>query len=103
MKLKVKPEGRDGVWLAEKRNVAMWLLRNLDGPVHNFIEGPVFFGADWSLSSVIDCVRKCERLAILTGNARRRNMNHALSVISAEKLYMFDIGTITENDLQISA
>jgi len=99
-KLKVKPEGREGVWLIEKEDLKQYLLLDEQEEYHCFIGGgQAFIGAGWQKESVIDEIDKSERLAILIGDSLRNNMNHALAVISNNMLYMFDIGKITENDL----
>ena len=72
--------------------------------IHNFIQGgDTFLGCDWEKEMVIGRVRSADRLGILTGQSLNRNMRHALSVISGNKLYMFDIGEISESDLIIEA
>ena len=95
--IKVTPEGRDGIWLPDKDSLIDFLLEYKDDQIHNFIPSSmVIMGADWSKESVIDYVRKSERLAILTGDSMRHNMNHALAAISDNKLYMFDIGDVSD-------
>jgi hypothetical protein len=104
MKLKVKPEGREGVWLADKKNVSQWLLEQSweDSQIHNYIGGgAMLIGANWPVVKVIEWVNKCARLAVLTGDAQRTNMGHALAVIGKDdRLDMFDIGKIAEKDLE---
>ena len=106
MKIKVKPEGREGVWVveweAEINSLIDFIRAYPSKEIHNFIpNGSLMLGADWSKKSVIDEIKKAERVAILTGDSRRHNMNHALSVISNNELYIFDIGKITESDLEV--
>jgi hypothetical protein len=104
IKLTVTPEGREGVWLAEKANVVAWIKSQKwqGGQIHNFIDsGALKIGADWPVAKVVAWVNKCERLAILTGDAQRHNMGHALAVIT-DNLYMFDIGPIAESDVDIA-
>ena len=104
MKIKVTPEGRDGVWLPEKEGLIDFLTGYDSEYIHNFIQGGnVFLGCDWEKQMVIDRVRSADRLAVLTGNSLMRNMRHALSVISGNKLYMFDIGELSEAGLTIEA
>ena len=101
MKLKVKPEGREGVWLAEKEDVVDFLLQYEEDTIHNFIPGcGMMLGADWDKEGVIRKVNEAERIAILTGDPFKSNMRHALSVIADNELFMFDIGDI-ENDLVV--
>ncbi len=104
MKFKVKPEGRDGVWLAEEKNVIAWLKSYRKKKIHNFLgdTGAILIGVDWDKKAVVEKLEVSNRVAILTGAAFRRNMRHALSVIAQDSLYMFDIGEITEDDLEIT-
>jgi len=100
--IKVKPEGRDGVWIADKDSVVDYLLGYESDIIHNFLNnGAICIGADWNKESVIEDVKQADRIAILTGDPQRHNLNHALSVIINNQLKMFDIGEITEDDLQV--
>jgi len=100
MKIKVKPEGREGIWIADKESVVDFLMEYEDDYIHNIIpNGPVMMGADWSKESVVEKVREAERVAILTGDSYRHNLRHALSVIAGNELFMFDIGEISDSDL----
>jgi len=101
MRLKVIPEGREGVYLCEKEDIIQWLNESGLELIHNYIAGQIMFGCDWELKSVIEEINKSQRIGILTGDAQRDNMRHALSVISGNKLYMFDIGEIKEEDLEV--
>ena len=101
-KIPVRPEGREGVWLVENAEIADWLEDYPEPTIHNFLNGAVIIGADWDTSSVCAEVRKPNaRCAILTGDAQRGNLRHALAVIVDERLKMFDIGPITEAELEI--
>ena len=103
-KIKVKPEGRDGVWLIDTVE-ALKLVNNFpDEMIHNFLPGAFgVIGADWDKESVIEKINNSERVGLLTGDALKQNYRHALSVIEKNKLYMFDVGEITERDLQVLA
>lgn len=102
-KIKVKKEGRKDVWLVDKEEMVRWLKENWRGKVHNFLPSTgIVIGADWPKTSVIREIKKAERLAILTGGAQKVNFRHALSVIVDNELKMFDIGEITEEDLEFS-
>ena len=102
-KLKVTPEGREGVYLCEKADIIQWLNENSFELIHNFIAGQILLGCDWELESVIEEINNSQRIGVLTGDAQRGNMRHALLVISGNKLYMFDIGEIKEEDLEIDS
>ena len=103
-KIKVKPEGRDGIWLIEK-DEAIKLIKNCtEKKIHNFIQcGPRFLGADWNKSEVIKTIKNSERVGLLTGEMQKQQFRHALSVIENNELKMFDVGEITERDLQVLA
>ena len=99
MRIKVTPEGRKGVWLADQDSVVEFLENLKLSKIHSFITGPMMFGADCKKEFAIDAVKKSDKLAVLTGSALQNNMRHALSVITNNKLEMFDIGEIREDDL----
>ncbi len=104
MKIKVKPEGRDGVYLCEKEEAIKYVKSFPEEQIHNFItSGLALLGAGWKKDSVIKEINRSERVAILTGDALKQNFRHSLSVISNNKLYLFDIGEITDKDLEINS
>ena len=71
--------------------------------IHNFLpNGGMMLGCDFSKSEAVKQVKDAERLAILTGDSLKNNMRHALSVIVNNKLSIFDIGEITEDDLLVA-
>jgi len=103
-KIKAKPEGRKGIFLVTAQDMVDWLAGYPDEDIHNFRPGGgVIMGADWSKSDVIDLLESAERIAILTGTELKHNLNHALAVIAGNELYMFNIGTITESDIELGA
>ena len=97
MKLKVRPEGREGVWIIEKTDLIKWLMRYKEKQIHCFLGS---IGADWQKKNVIDHIKESDRNAILTGDSQKNNLCHAVSSIRGNTRYMFDIGEITEEDLQ---
>ena len=100
MKIKVKKEGREGIYIPEKDSLKDFIKSKKLKSIHNFIpNGNVFLGADHEVESVIDDIDRAERLGILVGNMA--NMGHCLSLISNERLECYDIGKITEKDLDI--
>ena len=102
-KIKVTPEGRDGIWLVEKNDLKMFLKTKDLQYVHNFpiTSSTVFVGADHKIDSVMDDIDRAERVALLTGEAKQNNLNHALSLVIDNRLEIFDIGELTEDDLVI--
>ena len=100
-KLKVKKEGRKGIYLPERKDLKEFIKARKLKQIHNFIpSGAMMIGADHSLKSVLKDIDDCERLAIVIQNA---NMGHCLSLIlkdeRGERLEVYDIGKITEEDL----
>lgn len=100
MQIKVKEEGREGIYLPDKESLIAFIKSKNFEQIHNFIPGPVMLGADHSVESVIEAIKSCDRIAVLLGSAYRNNMNHALSVIHGLNMEMYDIGEITANDLE---
>ncbi len=104
MKIKATPEGRDGVWNVEKADILNWLKQYPENSIHNFLpNGSLMLGCDYTKKMVIDEIKKAERIAILTGDSLKGNFNHALSVIVDNKLTVFDIGVITDADIENEA
>lgn len=101
-KIKVKPEGREGVYLVSKKEITKF-VKNLEvDTIHHFFGGSsMFIGADHKKSSVLEDIEKSERIAIVTDKAGSMTIGHMLSVIIDNKLNMFDIGEIKDSDLEI--
>jgi len=100
MDIRVTPEGRDGVWIPESDDVISFIWSLEFDSIHNYNPNPrssILIGADWSKESVVEKVENAERLAVLTGEAKEGNMNHALAVIQNNELSIFDIGDVTEH------
>lgn len=107
MKIKVMPEGRDGIYIPVKVSLLDWVKENCGETIHCFIPSQIgVIGADWRKEDVLEEIDKSERLGILAGDAFGNNLKHALSVIvktdRGEELRMFDIGDV-EEDLEIDA
>jgi hypothetical protein len=102
-KIKVTAEGREGIWLPDRESLKAWIIAQEFDAIHNFMPAPgMVIGADHSVISVLVDIAKSERLAILTGEAARGNLQHALAIIANNELQMYDIGKVTETDLQAS-
>lgn len=102
MKIKVKPEGREGIFTVEKKDIIEWLKQYPEDEIHNFSPlSNIAIGAGWDKEDVIETIESSNRIAILTGKHKRSNLNHALSVVTSVRLDMFDIGDITLDDLEI--
>ena len=101
-KIRVTPEGRDGIFLVEKDDLKTFIKNRKLETIHNFVGGgPFMIGADHSIESVMEELGGAERLALLTGRAKQGNMGHALALVIGEKLEMYDIGDLTEDDLLV--
>lgn len=105
----VSPEGREGIWLADRASLKAWIAAQGFEEIHNFgTSAPgMLVGADHSVESVLSDIDEADKVAVLTGQARRDNVGHALALIMPpnhglpERLEMYDIGEIPESVLQI--
>lgn len=105
----VTPEGRDGLYLADRATLKGWIEAKGFEFIHNFATSVagMIIGADHGVESVLADIDQADRVAILTGDARSENLNHALALIMPpdgrrpERLEMYDIGEVTEADLRI--
>ncbi len=101
MKLKVKPEGRKGIYIPEKESLKEFIKERKLETIHNFIPtGMMMLGADHAVGSVLEDIAEADRLAIFTDSSA--NMGHSLALITKEKLECYDIGDITEEELEIT-
>ena len=101
MKLQVKPEGREDIYLPiDKDNLKQFIKSRELKHIHNFIpSGMMMIGADHELKSVLSDIDNAERIAIFTyPNA---NMGYSLALISNNKLECYDVGNITDKDLDV--
>ena len=102
-KIKVKKEGREGVYLVEKEEIKRFIKLEKLKTIHSFIPSSfMMIGADHDIKSVLTDIDNAERIGILTGKAQIGNLGHALSIISNNKLELYDIGKITDKDLIIN-
>lgn len=100
-KIKVRPEGRENIWLPERESLVAYIKVKRLKKIHNFIlSGMMMIGADHDVESVIDDIARADRLAVFTDP--HANMGYSLAVITKEKLECFDIGPLTENELDIT-
>lgn len=98
----VSPEGREDVWLPDRESLKQWIVAQNFERIHNFKTSAVgmLLGADHDVSSVLEDIDAADRMALLIGDARRQNMNHALALITtSEELELYDLGDVTEDDL----
>jgi hypothetical protein len=107
-KIKVKPEGRKDMWIPEKDSLISYIKAKKLKKIHNFIPtGMMMLGADHDVESVIEDIQRASRMAVFTDSSA--NMGHSLALIfgdyekgDKEKLECFDIGKLTEKELQLN-
>ena len=104
-KIKVRREGRDGIYLVDKKEIKRFIIKAGFKKIHNLSQtltgANIITGANYSVRDVLKDIDKADSVAVLTGGARKNNLNHSLSVIVGGGLEMFDIGEITDDDLLI--
>lgn len=104
MKIAVEPEGREGVWLPDAASLKTWIVAQEFDAIHNMLtSGPMMLGADHDVADVLADIDRADRLGILTGDAQKGNLGHALAIITNNAMEMYDIGPITEDDLAPAA
>lgn len=102
MKISVTREGRDNVWIPDPDSLIAWIKEQKFKQIHNFLtSSSVVIGADHDVKYVIEDIRSAERLALTTDDVWAANFCHALSVIKDNELQLYDIGEITESDLEV--
>lgn len=100
MKIKVKPEGRENIWIPEKPSLKDFIKEKKFDAIHNFIpEGNVILGADHEVDSVLEDIDRAERWAIFTDI--EMNYRHSLALIFNNELQVYDMGQIRKKDLEI--
>lgn len=102
MKILCKPEGRDEIYLPDKASLIAWIKEQNFTEIHNIMDGGmVKIGADHSMESVIQDIEDSDRIAILIGEARKKNLEHSLAIITDNKLEVYDLGEITMDDIEL--
>lgn len=100
MKIKVKPEGRDGMYLPDIDSLVEWIKSKKFKYIHHaYAGGSMIIGADWNPEDAIERIRAGERVAILTKEVAGSNMGHAIAVVHKNKLNILDVGPITKDNL----
>ena len=97
--IKVIPEGRKSIYLPDRGSLKAFIINRKLEEIHNFIpRGGMLLGADHDVNSVLRDIDKADRLAIFTDDS---NMGHSLALIDRNRLECYDIGKISEEDLEI--
>lgn len=101
MKIKVRAEGREGVYLLTKEN-AIEFINGLEMErIHNFVGAPpLLVGCDWDKQDVADLINKEETLQALLLEPNF-TLAHQLVCTTNTKRYMFDVGAITTDDIEV--
>lgn len=100
-KIKVKPEGRPDLWVVtDKKSLKAFIRSKKLKSIHNFIQSnlPVIVGSSHEVASVLEDIDNATRIAITTDPTA--NMGHALAIADTE-LEIYDIGPVTNNDLEV--
>lgn len=99
----VTPEGRAGVWIADRPSLKAWIEAQDFDAIHNFMAGgSLLLGADHEVDSVLADIDDATAVALLTGAACKGNLGHALALIMPpgrglpERLAMYDIGDVED-------
>lgn len=110
-KIKVKPEGRKGVYLPDAESLKAYIQEKDLPQIHCFFPGAIMIGADWSREAVLKEIDVAVRMAICLEESGAHHMGHMLSLIvekdkgskdERELLQIYDIGKLTVEDLEIS-
>ena len=106
MKLKVRAEGRPGIYLPEKPDLKAFIKSRKLKTIHNFIPtSTMMIGADHNVAGVLKDIDNSLRSAVHTKKSGSMNMGHALSRVLSdergERLEVYDIGPVSEDDLDI--
>jgi len=98
-KIKVKPEGRINTYVVTDKESLKKYIRSLKFKnIHNFIQSGAFIGCDYTKTATFKVIDKATKIGIFTD--RTQNIGHSLACIT-DRLEMFDIGEINENNLEI--
>lgn len=111
MKIAVTPEGREGIWLADRESLKAWIVAQNFEQIHNMgtaVAG-MLLGADHEVEGVLTDIDRAERVAIMTGAMFKHNIGHALAVIMPpeqnglpQRLEMYDVGEVKVEDLEVT-
>ena len=109
MKIKVKLERRKDVYIVDDReSLKAWIKEKGWKQIHNLVNpgSGMFIGADHDTKSVLEDIEVADRVALCTGVNHNQQMGHELSLIMGNekvgfKLEVYDIGKVTEDDLEV--
>jgi len=99
-KIKVKPEGREDIWIPEKESLKKYIRAKRFTSIHNIIpDGNIMFGADHEVNSVFRDIDRADEIAIFTDKSF--NDGHSLALIYKNRLEIYDIGEIKKKVLDM--
>lgn len=108
IKIKVRPEGREGVWLPDKESLKEFIKINCGKYIHCFFSPPpgsnyaIYVGTDWELNNVLEEIDKSDKVGLITNQyITSQHAGHQLSLIINNRLEIFDIGTIYDDNLEV--
>lgn len=97
-KVKVTPEGREGLYLVSPDEIIAHLEKADFEQVHTFRgDWPLLIGADWEKDSVIEFLKTADKIAFTFPH----QVLHALVGVAGENRVLFDIGEIDESLMDI--
>lgn len=97
-KIKATKEGRKNVWLPDKDSLKEFIRSRKMKMIHNLSQsGMLLLGADHDVKSVLEDIDNADRLTIFTNPLT--NMGHSLAIIRKNTLDCYDIGKISESDI----
>jgi len=101
MKIKVKPEGREGIYLITNEE-AIKLVKSIKSKHvhHQYQGGTMMIGADWDKKEVLEHLKKVKKIAIVI--EPNLTIGHHLVTVTKTKRNAFDVGEITKKELEIS-
>jgi hypothetical protein len=101
MKIQVKPEGREGVFLVEREEALKFVTSLEQEKIHNFLGSDFMqFGCNWEKSKVLDFLRDtATSIAILI--EPNLTIGHHLVGLTETKRYGFDVGKLGLDDLEV--
>ncbi len=103
MEIKVRPEGRENIWIPEKQSLKSYIKNKKEKEFHNFIQSdnlPMAVGANVDINILLEDINKAKRLAIFTD--KTLNFGHSLALVINNELKMYDIGEIKKDTLEVN-
>jgi len=100
MKINVKEEWREDIYLVEKEEIIKYIKNLKQKYIHNISwnNRGILIWADWNKKQVINNINKSDKIWILLWKEKNNNMWHSLSVVNNNTwLEIFDIKIEIDN------